>query len=304
MPKDLDSLNKSRARRAEIIKKYGEVPTSIWCPNYGWGKHIITLKKETQTIVAHRRHKKKAFYYDKELNKAFKMSSVSVRGKSAGLSTFPPDLARRIVLFYSKEGDTTLDPCAGHNSRMQITYELNRNYIGYDPSKKFMEFNREVKDTITGQSGQTILFKPTTTITLKEKSSTKLDEADNSIDMSYTSPPYWDLEYYGEEDEQLGYKKTYQEFLDGLQLIVNECYRVLKLDSYCIFNVNDFRKNGKYYSYHADVINLFENTGFSMHDVIIVKWSNALGAVFASQIEDRRMTAKQHEYLIVGKKKK
>lgn len=300
MPKDVDSLIKSREIRREVIKKYGSVPISVMEPEYSWGKHIIEFDKRKQHVVAEKKHEK--MDYDKRLGKAFSMSSQNVRGKGAGLSTFPPDLARKIVLFYSEKGETVLDPMAGHNSRMQVTYELERNYIGYDICKEFMEFNNKVKDEITGKGSQGLMFTPSTTIILNEQSSETLNEANNSIDMIYTSPPYWDIEYYDDNKLQLGYKKTYNEFLGGIERVLIECRRVLKPKKYCIFNINDFRKDGMLYPYHSHMIDMMLKVGFFLHDIIIVKWASAIGACFASQIEERKIVAKSHEYLIVGRK--
>jgi DNA modification methylase len=185
---------------------------------------------------------------------------------------------------------------------MQVTHDLCRHYIGYDVSAEFMEFNRKVKDQITGKGDQAALFTNQHDITLREKSSTQLEEQDESVDLVFTSPPYWDIEYYGEEPEQLGYGKTYDDFLAGIQQVLDECHRVVKKDRYCVFNINDFRKGGHFYPYHADTIDLFSAAGFMIHDVVIVKWASAIGACFASQVEERKITAKSHEYLIVGKK--
>ncbi len=318
MAKDAKSLEKSREIRKNIINKYGEVPTSIWKIEYGWGKHVIELDSRKQQAVASKKHEKMDYGENKEitlvggkklqfqdktnLSKSFGMSSQNVRGKGAGLSTFPPDLAKRIVLFYSEKNETVLDPCAGHNSRMQITYELERNYIGYDICQEFIDFNEKVKKEITGKGEQGLLFTSPVTITLKAKSSEKLDEQDNSIDLIYTSPPYWDIEYYDDNPKQLGYKKSYNEFRAGIKRVISECYRVLKPGKYCAFNINDFRKNGILYTYHADIIDIFREVGFHMHDIIIVQWQSAIGACFASQIEERKITAKAHEYLVVGRK--
>jgi len=301
MAKTMDDLAISREIRAKVIQKYGDVPTSVWEIDYSEGRDVIEYEKRKQQAVAIEKHKK--MDYDKnKLGKAFEMSSQNVRGKSGGLSTFPPGLCRRIVMFYSEEGETVLDPCAGHNSRMQVTYNLGRNYIGYDVSQEFIQFNKEVKDEITGAGVQGQMFAPSNTITLHEQSSEKMVEEDNSIDLVFTSPPYWDIEYYGEESEQLGFGKDYGSFLQGLRSVISESYRVLKPDRYCAFNINDFRKNGNFYSYHADVIKLFEDVGFKMWDVIIIKWKSSIGSCFASQVESRKITAKAHEYLVVGKK--
>jgi len=297
MAKTLDDLEKSRQIRTDVINKYGFVPTSVLEPDYSWGKSIIEYDKRKQQAVAKTKHEKMD-YGDKadwgkskegpsknELEKVFGMSSQNVRGKSGGLSTFPPGLARFIVDYYSEKGETILDPCAGHNSRMQVTYEMGRNYIGYDVSKEFMKFNREVESIITGKSDQALMFTPKETITLREQTSEKLVENDSSIDMIYTSPPYWDIEYYGEEPEQLGFGRTYTEFMSGIQKILDECHRVLKPERYCIFNINDFRKNGVYYPYHADIIDLMLTAKFKIHDIVIVKWKSAIGACLVGDSE-------------------
>ncbi len=314
MAKDMASLAESRAIRAEVIHKYGFVPTSVLEPDYSFGKHIIEFDERKQQAVAKQKHEKMdygdtASFGEKktgltkaELDKTFGMSSQNVRGKSGGLSTFPPGLAKFIVEFYSEEGDTVLDPMCGHNSRMQVTYELERNYIGYDVSKEFMIFNRKVKEQITGKGEQAAMFAPQASITLREQSSEKLVEDSDSIDMIYTSPPYWDIEYYGDEPEQLGKRKEYSEFLKGIKSIVSECYRVLKHGKYCAWNMNDFRRQGIFYPYHCDMVKIFQTCGFCLHDIIIVKWASSIAACFASQIEERKVVGKQHEFLIVGKK--
>jgi DNA modification methylase len=305
MPKDIESLEKSREIRFEIIRKYGFVPTSVWEIDYSKCKHVIELDKRKQMNVSLEKQKKKN--YDKRLPNipsSFIASSTTTRGTSenAGLSTFPPELVRIVTLFYTEENDTILDPFCGHNSRLQIIYEMNRNYIGYDICEKFMQFNEEIKKEITGNGKQTSLLSQTNAIKFYKQSSEKLNEKDNSIDLIFTSPPYWCVEYYGPEPEQLGLCETYKTFLIKIEKIIGGCYRVLKKDKFCIFNVNDFRHKGKFYKYHCDIANLLELVGFKLHDIIIIKWQSSIGACFASQIEERKVTAKAHEYLIVGKK--
>jgi DNA modification methylase len=296
MPKDESPLGQSRDVRADIIRKYGEVLTSVWEMGYSEGKHVIELDERKQDVVAEKKH---AAMSETSRYKNFKPSGKTCRGKdeNSGLSTFPPFLCRRLLLYYSNPGDRILDPCAGHNSRMQITHEMDRHYTGYDVCKKFMEFNRRVVQEIDPP----LLGKSPYEITLREQSSEHMEEPDESQDFVFTSPPYWSVEYYGPEKEQLG-NSTYPEFLQRLGNIVKECYRVLKNGKYCAFNINDFRMNGEFYSYHADLINLFKEGGFKLWDTIIIKWQSALGACFASQVEERKITAKAHEYIIIGKK--
>jgi DNA modification methylase len=302
MAKDVASLVDSRKAREEIIRKFGgdDVLKSIWKTTYTNQKNIIDIDK-TQNAVAKERHSK--MDYDKSLYKVFAASSKSVRGESGGLSIFPADICRRLVLLFSDEGDTVLDPCAGHNSRMQMTWNCNRNYIGYDVSKEFMEFNRGVRDILLGDGDQgKLLIESPATITLHEQSSEKMNEPDNSVDFVLTSPPYWDIEFYGKEEEQLGFGKTYEEFLAGLGRVISESFRVLKPGKFAVYNINDFRKNGKYYCYHSDLAKLAIDAGYVYHDIIILEWPASLGACFATQVINRKSTAKSHEYLMVFKK--
>lgn len=61
---------------------------------------------------------------------------------------------------------------------------------------------------------------------------------DESIDMIITSPPYWALRDYG-EDGQLGLEKTFNDYINRLCDIFDECRRVLKNEGTCWVNLGD-----------------------------------------------------------------
>ena len=165
-----------------------------------------------------------------------------------------------------------------------------------------MEFNRQVAIEIQGNGINKMLFNlNNNTITLREQTSEKLVEEDNSIDMIHTSPPYG-IEFYDDNPLQIGTNETYETMIKRLTTVLSECYRVLKKNKYCIWNVNDYRDKGIFRPFHADIIKAFQEVNFKLHDVIIVKWKSSLAQCFASQIEERKTTAKMHEYLIVGRK--
>ena len=295
MAKDIESLEASRDRRAEIQMKYGFIPTSIIRAeknklqardDEAETRNYYSTTNVTSKIVAH---------------DVFDVSGQSCRGKMGALSGYPQNVGRYLVKMYSSEGDTILDPFAGHNSRMELVYKLGRNYIGYDISSKFMAMNRKVAADLLGKT-QSALFPINQSIQLIE------DDARNIIvkmpvDMVLTSPPYWDLEYYGSERGQLGNLKTYAAFIGGLECIVGKCYDSLRVGGFCCWSINDFRRDGVFYSYHASVISLFEAVGLRLHDIIIVDLGYPIGAAFASQLEGQKRTAKRHEYIVVGQKK-
>jgi DNA modification methylase len=51
--------------------------------------------------------------------------------------------------------------------------------------------------------------------------------ADNSVHLVVTSPPYWTLKEYRQHKAQLGHIVDYEEFLNELDQVWSECFRVL-----------------------------------------------------------------------------
>ena len=301
MAKTVSDLKKSRLARQKIVDEFGEVPCSVWVASTSESKKVYddTERQEVQ------RRKELIGKIPEGTMEAFHMSGMSVRGKDGvvSLSKFPLDILQRALRFYTQKGDLVLDPCAGHNSRMQGVYEMERFYIGYDVCHEFMEFNRKIAEKIQKKNEYDFFKSKVTTITLHEQSSEQMVEQDSSVDFVFTSPPYWDLEYYDDHPGQLGYKKTYEEFLAGLGRIGLECLRVLKPGKFCVFNVNDFRKNGKLYAYHADLIRVFLGVGWELFDIGIMVWSAPpIRSCFAQQVVDTKILGKAHEYLLVFRK--
>ena len=51
--------------------------------------------------------------------------------------------------------------------------------------------------------------------------------ADNSVHLVVTSPPYWTLKEYRQHNDQLGHVAEYEDFLNELDRVWRECFRVL-----------------------------------------------------------------------------
>ncbi len=122
-------------------------------------------------------------------------------------------------------------------------------------------------------------------------------------DFTITSPPYWDIEDYGDEPEQLGkWSKTYDDFMNKMANVAKENYRCLKSGSFAAWYINDFRRDKKFYSYHIDTKNILEAAGFVMWDIMIVDLGRAFRESFISQIVEQQILPKRHEYGIIVRK--
>lgn len=66
-----------------------------------------------------------------------------------------------------------------------------------------------------------------------------MDEIKNeSVHLIVTSPPYWQLKDYGVKD-QIGYNDSYEGYIDNLNKVWKECYRVLHPGCRLCINIGD-----------------------------------------------------------------
>ncbi|MBF0541703.1 MAG: site-specific DNA-methyltransferase [Nitrospirae bacterium] len=101
---------------------------------------------------------------------------------------------------------------------------------------------------------------------------------DNSIHLIVTSPPYWQLKDYG-DDNQIGYNDTYQDYINNLNLVWCESYRVLHDGCRLCINIGDQFARSLYYGRYkvipirTEIIKFCETIGLDYMGAII--WQKA-----------------------------
>ncbi|GAG18147.1 unnamed protein product, partial [marine sediment metagenome] len=142
------SLKKSRAIRADFIKRYGRVPSSVLLrDSKESNRDTIDLSKEGRGggYVHHYNKNKRKMIEGEGFTPGMEKSGMVTQGRTNYLSAFPQNVGRTIIDFYCPEDGIVLDLFAGHNSRMELCFKLNRKYIGVDVCHEFMEDNRKIK---------------------------------------------------------------------------------------------------------------------------------------------------------------
>jgi site-specific DNA-methyltransferase (adenine-specific) len=97
---------------------------------------------------------------------------------------------------------------------------------------------------------------------------------DESVHLVITSPPYWQLKDYG-HDEQIGFNDTYEDYINNLNLVWNECYRVLHPGCRLCVNIGDQFARSVYYGRYkiipirTEIIKFCETIGFDYMGAII-----------------------------------
>ena len=74
---------------------------------------------------------------------------------------------------------------------------------------------------------------------------------DKSVHLVLTSPPYWNLKEYEQGANQLGIINDYQSFIDELNKVWKECYRILVPGGRLVCGVGDVCLSRKKYGKHA-----------------------------------------------------
>lgn len=97
---------------------------------------------------------------------------------------------------------------------------------------------------------------------------------DESVHLIITSPPYWQLKDYGKRD-QIGFDDTYEDYINNLNLVWKECYRVLHKGCRLCINIGDQFARSIYYGKYKvvpireEIIKFCEIIGFDYMGAII-----------------------------------
>lgn len=97
---------------------------------------------------------------------------------------------------------------------------------------------------------------------------------DTSVHLIITSPPYWQLKNYGTPD-QIGFHDTYEKYINNLNIVWTECYRVLHEGCRLCINIGDQYARASLYGRYkvipirTEIIRFCESIGFDYMGAII-----------------------------------
>ncbi len=194
------------------------------------------------------------------------------------------DIAR-LIRFFSKKGDTVLDPFVGVGSSLKAAAVEGRKGIGIELNKKYADLARLRLETEL--NGDPEICRDQEVI---EGDARKLIPklSPNSIKFVVTSPPYWNILHkqdhkarqervahgldtqYSDADADLGNVKTYADFLTTLADTLAMSRACMADGAYMCVVVGDFRHKSQYYMLHADIAREMESRGFTLKGVKIL----------------------------------
>lgn len=136
---------------------------------------------------------------------------------------------------------------------------------------------------------------------------------DKSVQLIITSPPYWQLKDYGTE-AQIGFNDSYEEYINNLNLVWKECYRVLSDGCRLCINIGDQFARSVYYGRYkvipirTEIIRFCESLGMDYMGAIIWQKTTTMntsggGAIMGSFPYPRNGILKMdYEFILLFKK--
>lgn len=275
--KPLFNVYKESEKGELVSDKYGFMPSSVW--NVKKTKQLVEYVSDTFATGSYTKGQKKK------------------KGQQK-LSLLPPDIAMRVIKFYTLPGDNVYDPFSNRGVGSMIAYLAGRNGYCTEIVPTYVEdmisrFARAKEDV----GSDNILE-----VRLADARHSPYE--DEKFDLVYTSPPFpLEIEKYESVDGQLTDISDYKEFMAEMFECIKEAYRVTKYGGFTVWQVNDARRNGKFYDIHGDFCKLLRKAGFKQHDIIINQLNSAsMTGIGTIEKAGSKIMPKCHEYLLVFKK--
>jgi DNA modification methylase len=219
----------------------------------------------------------------------------------------------RLVRFFTKSGQTVLDPFVGIGSTLKAASLEGRRGIGIELSSEFAQLARKrLEREIAGS-----LFERPEQVVIEGDAREVLPtlEAD-SVDLIVTSPPYWNILHkadhkveqervarglttrYSEDDTRdLGNITDYDIFLKELVGVFAEARRVLKPKGHLAAIVGDFRNKGRFHMFHSDLASGLEEVGYVLKGITILYQSHK--RLFPYGYPAAYVPNMHHQYIVI-----
>jgi DNA modification methylase len=182
----------------------------------------------------------------------------------------------RFIEFFTKAGQTVLDPFVGVASTLKASALLGRNSIGIELNKTFAKLGQT---RLVAEVDPEILRRVKAKIITGDVRKKVAALKNRSVDFIVTSPPYWGIlnkvdhkakqerlskgrvHNYGNDRNDLARIERYEDFVGELTEVFSQLSLKLAARKYAVVIVGDFRDKSRYHMFHADLANAMEKSG-------------------------------------------
>ncbi len=208
-----------------------------------------------------------------------------------------PEVVRNLILRYSKEGDHLLDCMIGGGTTAIEAKILNRHITCVDVNEEALERTKKSLDfKVPNKSKQRVMKCDARNMDFIK---------DGEIDFVLTHPPYADIIKYsdGKLKDDLSNIHNIDAFVDEIEQVARELFRVLKKGKYCAILMGDTRRNKMYQPLAFKVMERFLKVGFELKEDIIKRQFNCKATGFwVNKSKEANFLLIMHEHLFVFQK--
>lgn len=208
-------------------------------------------------------------------------------------SIFDPVLCEIMYKWFCPSDGKILDPFAGGSVRGIVANTLGYQYVGIDLSEKQVEANYvNAKELLCD-------FNKLKWINDDSLNVNNYIE-DDSVDMIFTCPPYFDLEVYSDKPNDIS-NMEFEDFKFTYQAILRKAFRKLKNNRFGIIVIGDVRDKNGFYRNLVDITKqaiINEKIGF-YNDIILLNSLASASLRAESQFSASRKVVKVHQNILV-----
>lgn len=208
-------------------------------------------------------------------------------------SIFDPVLCEIMYKWFCPNDGKILDPFAGGSVRGIVANTLGYQYVGIDLSEKQIEANYvNAKELLCD-------FNKLKWINDDSLNVNNYIE-DDSVDMIFTCPPYFDLEVYSDKPNDISNMK-FEDFKFTYQAILRKAFSKLKNNRFGIIVIGDVRDKNGFYRNLVDITKqaiVNEEIGF-YNDIILLNSLASASLRAESQFSASRKVVKVHQNVLV-----
>jgi len=217
------------------------------------------------------------FFYEKR----------DVRDKNIHPAVFPIALPKKCIELFTHKGELVLDSFAGIGTTLIAAQDLERNAVGFDLNKKYIDYIKKRMAQNRLDLGR------------KTKQLAICGDAINipkylekeTISLCVTSPPYAimlnhkrlnksirgnlrenkyfnKIQQYSNNPRDLGTMKL-KEYTEALAEIYKGILPFLEPKAHCVININDLWENNHRYPTHSYIIEAMDKVGYEFRNIII-----------------------------------
>ncbi len=210
-----------------------------------------------------------------------------------GTSIFDPVLCEICYKWFNVNNGKILDVFAGGSVRGVVANVLGYEYTGIDLSEKQIEQNYINAEEINCNMDK---------LKWINDDSLNVDKyvENESVDMLFTCPPYFDLEVYSDKENDLS-NMSFEDFKTTYKEILHKACDKLKNDRFAIVVISDIRDKKGFYRNLVDLTKeAFNDKGVGFYNDIILKNTIGTARLRANiQFTSGRKVVKIHQNVLV-----